>query len=76
MQGGGELPWEVTCRGVVDGIALVIHMTRREGRRFVEEAAFVKGYEAGENRWVIQPVWPSPEAQKPPGEDSQAGGNS
>ena len=61
MQGGGELPWEVTCRGVVDGIALVIHMTRREGRRFVEEAAFVQGYEAGENRWVIQPVWP-PEA--------------
>ena len=46
MQGGGELPWEVTCRGVVDGIALVIHMTRREGRRFVEEAAFVQGYEA------------------------------
>ena len=38
MQGGGELPWEVTCRGVVDGIAMVIHMTRREGRRFVEEA--------------------------------------
>ena len=58
MQGGGELPWEVTCRGVVDGIALVIHMTRREGRRFVEEAAFVQGYEAAENRWVIQPVWP------------------
>ena len=43
MQGGGELPWEVTCRGVVDGIAMVIHMTRREGRRFVEEAAFVQG---------------------------------
>ena len=41
MQGGGELPWEVTCRGVVDGIAMVIHMTRREGRRFVEEAVYV-----------------------------------
>ena len=39
----GSLPWEVTCRGVVDGIAMVIHMTRREGRRFVEEAAFVQG---------------------------------
>ena len=76
MQGGGELPWEVTCRGVVDGIALVIHMTRREGRRFVEEAAFVQGYEAGENRWVIQPVWSSPEAQVPPGEASRAGRNS
>ena len=22
---------------------------------------FVKGYEAAENRWVIQPVWPPPE---------------
>ena len=30
MQGGGDLPWEVTCRGVVDGISMVIHMTRRE----------------------------------------------
>ena len=30
MQGVGELPWDVTCRGVVDGVALVIHMTRRE----------------------------------------------
>ena len=50
----------------MDGIALVIHMTRREGRRFVEESLFVKGYEAAENRWVIQPVWP-PEAQAPLG---------
>ena len=56
MQGGGELPWEVTCRGVVDGIAMVIHMTRREGRRFVEEAAFVKGYDAKENQWDIQRI--------------------
>ena len=57
MQGGGELPWEVTCRGVVDGIALVIHMTRREGKRFVEEALRVQGYDAGENCWLIKPIW-------------------
>ena len=57
MQGGGELPWEVTCRGVVDGIALVIHMTRREGRRFVEEALLVEGYDAPQNHWIIQPIW-------------------
>ena len=37
MQGGGDLPREVPCRGVVDGISMVIHMARREGRRFVEE---------------------------------------
>ena len=73
MQGGGELPWEVTCRGVVDGIAMVIHMTRHEGRRFVEEAAFVKGYEAAGNRWFIESVWPRPSASEPPGESSRAG---
>ena len=56
MQGGGELPWEVTCRGVVDGIAMVIHMTRREGKRFVEEALMVKGYEAAENRWTVDSI--------------------
>ena len=56
MQGGGELPWEVTCRGVVDGIAMVIHMTRREGRRFVEEAACVNGYDAGQNQWDIERI--------------------
>ncbi len=54
MQGGGDLPWDVTCRGVVDGIAMVIHMTRADGRRFVEEAAVVNGYDAGKNQWDIQ----------------------
>ena len=57
MQGCGSLPWEVTCRGVVDGIAMVIHMTRREGRRVVEEAVFVEGYEAKENQWDIQKLY-------------------
>ena len=50
MQGGGDLPWEVTCRGVVDGIAMVIHMTRADGRRFVEEAAYVRGYDPKDQR--------------------------
>ena len=54
MQGGGDLPWDVTCRGVVDGIAMVIHMTRADGRRFVEEAAYVRGYDAGSNAWNIE----------------------
>ena len=70
MQGGGELPWEVTCRGVVDGVAMVIHMTRREGKRFVEEALFVKGYDAAENRWLIRPAWPV--AGAPHGPSSEA----
>ena len=57
MQAGDALPWEVTCRGVVDGIALVVHVTRRKGRRFVEEALEVRGYDAATGRWITAPVW-------------------
>ena len=49
---------------------MVIHMTRREGKRFVEEALFVKGYEAAENRWLVQPVWPPPGEPSLPGKGS------
>ena len=57
MQAGGALPWEVTCRGVIDGISLVVHMTRHRGRRFVEETLRVKGYDAAANRWLTESVW-------------------
>ena len=49
---GGSL----TTVHVVDGIALVIHMTRVDGRRVVEEATFVNGYDAGTNQWDAQRV--------------------
>ncbi len=57
MQAGDALPWEVTCRGVVDGIALVLHVARRDGRRFVEEALEVRGYDAATGRWITEPTW-------------------
>ena len=66
MQAGDALPWEVTCRGVVDGIALVLHVTRRHGRRFVEEALEVGSYDAAAGRWLTEPVWGG--AAKPPEE--------
>ena len=56
MQGETDLPWEVTCRGVVDGISMVIHMTRREGKRYVEEAPHVGDYDAAKRRWHYRPV--------------------
>ena len=56
MQAEGALPWEVTCRGVVDGISLVLHITRQRGRRFVEEAIGVQGYDAATGRWVTEPI--------------------
>ena len=63
MQAGGALPWEVTCRGVVDGISLVVHMTRHRGRRFVEEALRVKGYDAADNRWHTETIWRKPDEE-------------
>ena len=56
MQGGGDLPWEVICRSVVDGIAIVIHQTRRDGRRYVEEALMVGDYDIAKRRWHYRPV--------------------
>ena len=67
MQAGGALPWEVTCRSVVDGIAMVIHMTRREGKRFVEEALLVESYKETENRWCVKPIRPVGSRDRPVG---------
>ena len=63
MQASGELPWAVVCRGVVDGIEAVIHQTRTpEGVRRVDQMVRVRDYDAAENRWVVEPVWPAPAA--------------
>lgn len=56
MQAGGNLPWEVTCRGVVDAIDLVIHITRRSGHRYVEDAIHVSDYDAELRCWKYTPV--------------------
>ena len=55
MQAGDALPWEVTCRGVVDGIALVLHVARQGGKRFVEDALEVGGYDAATGHWITGP---------------------
>ena len=54
--GRGDLPWEVTCCGVVDGIDLVIHVTRRHGRSYVQEALQLNGYSAEKQLWYYTPL--------------------
>ena len=59
MQASDALPWTVVCRGVVDGIEAVIHQTRTpEGVRRVDQMVRVRDYDAHENRWVVDEVWP------------------
>ena len=63
MQASDGLPWTVVCRGVVDGIEAVIHQTRTpEGVRRVDQMVRVRDYDARENRWVVEPIWPAPDA--------------
>jgi len=56
MQDGGGLPWEVICRSVVDALAMVLHMARRSGRRYVEDAILVEGYDSKLERWHFKPA--------------------
>ena len=56
MMAEGGLPWEAVCRGVVDGISMVVHMTRREGRRYVEDAISVDGYSLARKRFLWKPI--------------------
>ena len=53
----GDLPWEVVCRGVVDGIALILHITRHGGRRYVEESLELCGWRQKDNAWLTTPAY-------------------
>ena len=58
MQVSDGLPWAVVCRGVVDGMEAVICQTRTlDGIRRVDQMVRVRDYDAGENRWIVDPIW-------------------
>lgn len=56
MMAEGGLPWEAVCRSVVDGISMVVHITRREGRRYVEDAISVGSYSLDKKRFTWKPI--------------------
>ena len=66
MQASDALPWAVVCRGIVDGIEAVIHQTRTlDGARRVDQMVRVRDYDAAENRWIVDPIWPPPALETP-----------
>jgi len=67
----GDLPWEVVCRSVVDGIALVLHIRRRtDGSRVVEEAMELHNWRADDNTWITHHLLrpEPPQCRVPPGD--------
>ena len=74
MQASDHLPWAVVCRGVVDGIEAVIHQTRTpDGTRRVDQMVRVRDYDAAEDRWTVDPVWPPPATEAPEASTAPAG---
>ena len=70
MQASDALPWTVVCRGVIDGIAAVIHQTRTpEGARRVDQMVRVCDYDAHENRWKVESIWQAPATPDTAGSD-------
>ena len=66
MQASDALPWTVVCRSVVDAVAAVIHQTRTpEGTRRVDQMVRVRDYDAQENRWRVEVLWPAPAGAGP-----------
>jgi len=63
-----DLPWDAICRNIVNGISLVLHMSRIEGRRAVEEARYLTGWCRDDNTWLTTPAYlpAAPEAQPVP----------
>ena len=63
-----DLPWDAICRNIVNGISLVLHMSRIEGWRAVEEARYLTGWESDDNTWITTPAYlrAAPEAQPVP----------
>jgi len=63
-----DLPWDAICRNIVNGISLVFHMSRIEGRRAVEEARYLTGWRSDDNTWLTSPAYlpAAPGAQPAP----------
>jgi len=56
MMAGIELPHRTVRANIADALDLVVHIERRDGKRFVNEVLRVKGYDYSEDRYDFEPV--------------------
>ena len=61
-----DLPWDAICRNIVNGISLVLHMSRIAGRRAIEEARYLTGWESDDNTWLTSPAYLRADPAVPP----------
>ena len=57
MMAGMELPHRVIRREVADGLNILVHLSRRHGRRVVTEILTVKSYDAERDQFELETLW-------------------
>ncbi len=60
MMSGIELPHRRVRADIADALDLVVHIERRNGKRYVNEVMRVKGYEVSEDRYELETVFTKP----------------
>jgi pilus assembly protein CpaF len=57
MMSGIELPHHAIRSNIADALNLVVHLTRRLGRRFVSEVVRINGYDPREDRYDLESLY-------------------
>jgi pilus assembly protein CpaF len=56
LMSGVELPHKAVRSQIADGLHLLVHLERRQGKRQVTEVVRLKGYDPGEDRYELETV--------------------
>ena len=57
MMAGIDLPHRTVRANIGEALDLIVHVERRQGKRFVNEVLRVKGYDPGEDRYELETVY-------------------
>jgi pilus assembly protein CpaF len=57
LMSGVELPHKAVRSQIGDGLHLLVHLERRQGKRQVTEVVRLKGYDPGEDRYELETVY-------------------
>jgi pilus assembly protein CpaF len=60
LMSGIELPHKAVRSQIADGLHLLVHLERRQGRRVVTQVFAVKGYDAILDRYDLEPIHDNP----------------
>jgi pilus assembly protein CpaF len=57
MMSGVELPHKAVRSQIADGLHLLVHLERRQGKRQVTEVVRLKAYDPGEDRYELETLY-------------------